>query len=93
VQTLLKVIGNLGGGCGDCHTISCGTCEPTARSSEAPSLLTRRDLGKTVLAASVGALLTGCSSKQPSETPVQAVPSTPSLSANLAVVKQSRGPS
>jgi L-serine dehydratase len=62
VQTLLKVIGNLGGGCGDCHTISCGTCEPTARSSEAPSLLTRRDLGKTVLAASVGALLTGCSS-------------------------------
>jgi L-serine dehydratase len=95
MPTLLNVIGNLGSTCGDCHTAGCGTCGPRAQRSEAPSLLTRRDLGKTVLAASVGALLTGCSSKEPSETTGQAAPSapsTPSLSPDLAVVKQSKGP-
>ena len=92
MQTLLNVIGNLGSACGDCHTTGCGTCGPTVQRSEAPSVLTRRDLGKTVLAASFGALLTGCSSKQPAETAAQATPPAPALSPDLAVVKQSKGP-
>lgn len=92
MQKLLNVIGNLGSTCGDCHTTTCGTCGTTVQKSEAPSVLTRRDLGKTVLAASVGALLTGCSPKQSAETTAQAAPPAPALSPDLAVVKNSKGP-
>src|SRR6201993_4326725 len=88
---LLNIIGNAGSTCGDCHTTSCGTCGPTPK-SEAPSVITRRDLGKSVLAASIGALLTGCSTKEPAETTVQAAPAAPGLSPDLAVVQQSKGP-
>ncbi len=92
MQTLLNIIGNIGSTCGDCHTTSCGTCGPVAQKGEAPSALTRRDLGKTVLAASVGVLLTGCSSKQPAETTAQAAAPAPALSPDLEVVKSSKGP-
>ena len=92
MPNLLNVIGNIGSTCGGCHTTGCGTCGSTVPKIEAPSVLTRRDLGKTVLAASVGALLTGCSSKQPSETTTQATPTAPALSPDLAVVQSSKGP-
>jgi len=92
MPNLLNVIGNIGSTCGGCHTTGCGTCGSTVPKIEAPSVLTRRDLGKTVLAASVGALLTGCSSKQPSETTTQATPAAPALSPDLAVVQSSKGP-
>jgi L-serine dehydratase len=93
MQTLLNIIGNVGSTCGDCHTTSCGTCGPTPK-SEAPSVITRRDLGKSVLAASMAALLTGCSTKEPAETTAQPAPapSAPALSPDLAVVQQSKGP-
>jgi L-serine dehydratase len=91
MHNLLNVIGNLGSTCGDCHTTSCGTCGPVLK-SEAPSVITRRDLGKSVLVASIGAVLTGCSTKEPAETTVQAAPAAPGLSPDLAVVQQSKGP-
>jgi len=91
---LLNIIGNAGSTCGDCHTTGCGTCGPMPK-SETPSVITRRDLGKTVLAASIGALLTGCSKKEPAEATVQAAPTTPAtpaLSPELAIVQESKGP-
>src|SRR3981189_834056 len=91
MQTLLNIIGNVGSTCGDCHTTSCGTCGPAPK-SEAPSVITRRHLGKSVLAESVGAVLTGCSTKEPAATTVQAPPAAPALSPELAVVQQSKGP-
>jgi len=47
MQRLLNIIGNVQSTCGDCHTTSCGTCGPTPK-SEAPSVITRRDLGKSI---------------------------------------------
>jgi L-serine dehydratase len=94
MHKLLNIIGNAGSTCGDCHTTSCGTCGPTPK-GETPSVITRRDLGKTVLAASIGALLTGCSKKEPAEATVQAAPTTPAtpaLSPDLAIVQESKGP-
>src|ERR1700758_489406 len=94
MHKLLNIIGNAGSTCGDCHTTSCGTCGPTPK-SETPSVITRRDLGKSVLVASLGALLTGCSKKEPAEAAVQAAPTTPTtpaLSPELAIVKESKGP-
>jgi L-serine dehydratase len=91
MQKLLNIIGNVGSTCRDCHTASCGTCGPTPK-SEAPSVITRRDLGKGVLAASIGALLTGCSKKEPAETTVQSAPAAPALSPELAIVQESKGP-
>ena len=94
MHKLLNIIGNAGSTCGDCHTTSCGTCGPTPK-SDTPSVITRRDLGKTVLAASIGALLTGCSKKEPAEATVQGAPTTPAtpaLSPELAIVQESKGP-
>jgi len=90
MHNLLNIIGNVGGTCGDCHSTGCGTCGPTPK-SEAPSVITRRDLGKSVLAASIGALLTGCSKKEPAET-MQVAPAAPALSPELAIVQESKGP-
>ena len=89
---LLNVIGDLGSACGGCNSRGCGTCGPAKPKSEAPVVLTRRDIGKTFLAASVGALLTGCSVNQPAEKTAQAAPAAPALSPDLAVVQTSKGP-
>ena len=94
MHKLLNIIGNVGSTCGTCHTSSCGTCGPTPK-PEVPSIISRRDLGKSVLAASIGALMTGCSKKEPAETTGQtapAAPAAPALSPDLAVVQESKGP-
>jgi L-serine dehydratase len=60
--------------------------------------LSRRDLGRAVLAASAGALFTGCSQPQPAEKAApaaaapQAAPLAPPLSPDLAVVQKTKGP-
>jgi len=87
-----NVIGGSGSGCGGCHSAGCTTCAPATPKQKAPTVLTRRDMGRTVLAASVGALLTGCSSKEPAEKVAETAPSPPPLSPDLAVVQQSKGP-
>lgn len=101
MEKLLKVLGNSGSTCGNCNSIGCGTCGPTPAKSEAPLAFTRRQWGRTVLVGSAGALLAGCSQKESPEkaseeasaTPAaSAAPTAPSLSPELAVVQQSKGP-
>ena len=90
---LLKVIGTTGSTCGSCNTTACGTCAPAPVKSDARPGLTRREWGRTVLTASAGALLVGCSEQKPAETSqaAPATPAAPALSPDLAVVQQSKG--
>jgi len=92
MDKLLKVINSPASGCGSCHTTGCGTCTTEAPKSEVRTPLSRRDLGRGILAASVSALLIGCSDKVSSEKAVEAAPAAPALSPDLAVVQQSKGP-
>src|SRR5438270_10197396 len=92
MEKLLNVIGNPSS-CGTCATTQCGTCGPTPTAAKPDSGLSRRQFSQTVLAASAGALLVGCSSK--SEQIVTAAapsPAAPPLSAELNVVQTSKGP-
>ena len=92
--TSLKVLDSVRSGCGTCSSTGCGTCGPVPSVSQAPTLLTRRDLGRTILGASAAALLVGCSHQPPAEQanlPAKSEPM-PSLSPELAVVQQSKGP-
>src|SRR5689334_4213216 len=91
MKNLLNIIS--GSTCNDCRSAKCTTCGSPAPKNEAAAGLTRRDLGRTVLVASVGALLTACSTKEPTEISAAApAPATPALSSDLAVVQQSKGP-
>lgn len=92
MKTLLTVIGQLADACGGCNANSCATCAPAVPKTEARAVLTRRDMGRAALVASVGALLTGCSGNQPAQKAAEPAPSTPALSPELAVVQQSKGP-
>ena len=67
MDTSFKVINSLRSGCGDCNSAGCGSCGPATKTSEGPTLLTRRDLGRTILSASAAALLVGCSRPAPTE--------------------------
>ena len=80
--------------CGSCSSTGCQTCGPVPSVSQAPALLTRRDLGRTILGASAAALLVGCSrqsSKEQATPPTSALP-LPYVSQDLSVVLQSKGP-
>src|SRR5437879_4230999 len=92
MDKLLNVINGSASGCGSCHTTTCGTCASEAPKSESRAVLSRRDLGRGVLAASVSTLLIGCSDKASTEKAVAAAPAAPALSPDLAVVQQSKGP-
>lgn len=83
-----------GDGCGTCSTSSCGTCAPAPVSEPAPVKLSRRDIGRAVIAASAGALLSGCAKDTPKEKAVEtaASPSASNVSPDLAVVQKSKGP-
>ena len=92
MEKLPTIINNSGSTCGSCNSSRCGTCAP------APAVLNRREFGYAALMASAGTLLTGCS-KPP--VPDQASQSTvaapaqgpaPTLSPDLEVVKESKGP-
>jgi L-serine dehydratase len=99
MKKLLNIIGGSGSTCNSCNTAGCGTCGPSARTTDASTVLTRREWGRTILAGSAGALLVGCSEKQPAQQASQeapaassAAPAGPALSSDLAVVQQSKGP-
>jgi len=95
MESTLKVIGSSEAGCGTCKPTGCGSCGTTAHKTKTPAALSRREFGHAVLAASAGALLTGCSSENAPETasaPTPAVPAPPALSPDLAVVQSSKGP-
>ena len=85
----LKVLNNSGSSCGSCASTGCGTCGPTTPKTEVPLLMSRRDLGRTVLAASVGALLSRGSAVHAAEA---TGPAPVPLSADLDVVKKAKGP-
>jgi L-serine dehydratase len=80
-------------GCSSCITKGCDTCGSAKPTAENHNLFTRRNFGRTVLAASAGALITGCA--KPSKSTAEAAARTDSLaglSSGLAVVQQSKGP-
>ncbi len=82
--------------CGSCETKGCNSCNSSIVKSDnsSHSLYTRRNFGRTVLAASAGAFLAGCSSPaKPVETAAAKADSAAAgLSPDLAVVKNSKGP-
>ena len=90
----LNILSNSGGACGGCVSTGCGTCAPAPPRSEAPVLLSRRGLGRTILTASAGAILAGCSKEQPAGQGKQVAtpPPVSGLSPDLAVVQKSKGP-
>ena len=91
MTTSLKVLNK--SGCGTCNSTGCNSCEPVPSVSKVPTLLSRRDLGRTILGASAAALLVGCSDKGPSEQANSPTPAAaPTMSPDLAVVQQSKGP-
>ena len=95
MEKSLKVINNSSSGCSSCATTGCGTCGSTSPTIPAPAPLSRRELGRVILAASAGALVTACSTEPPAEKAAEkaASPSpVPGLSADLNVVKKAKGP-
>jgi L-serine dehydratase len=82
--------------CGRCVSKGCTSCGSSNSNSEShtPTKFTRRNFGRTMLAASAGAFLAGCSGPaKPVETTVaKADSSAAGLSPDLAVVKNSKGP-
>ena len=94
MKASLNVLGNVQSGCGTCNSSGCGSCGPVPSVSQAPTMLTRRDLGRTILGASAAALLVGCShqpSAEQASAPAKQAP-LPFLSPELAVVQESKGP-
>jgi L-serine dehydratase len=97
MEKILNVIGNTGTACGTCTPRGCGSCGPAPRKNETPAALSRRAFGHAVLAASAGAILTGCSAEknknaEAGDGSAPASPTPPALSPDLAVVKTSKGP-
>jgi L-serine dehydratase len=92
MDTPLKILGASTAGCGSCKPTKCGTCGPTSEQTPARAVISRRQFGETVLAASAGAILAGCSREKPSTAAPQPAASAPALSPDLEVVKESKGP-
>lgn len=83
-------------GCNSCAAKGYNLCSSADSDSGTnyPTLFTRRNFGRTVLAASAGAFLAGCGkSAKPHEAVIAGADSTAAgLSPDLAVVKKSKGP-
>jgi L-serine dehydratase len=91
MESKLEVINTSASSCGSCGTGGCGTCGSPEPVSSGPTFLSRRDFGFATLAASAGALLSGC--KQPEQAAAPpAAPAASPLSSDLAVVQNSKGP-
>jgi L-serine dehydratase len=83
--------------CISCAAKGCSSCRSGSSNADihAPTLFTRRNFGRTVLSASAGALLAGCSSPAKQAAPAAGAKTdtvAAGLSPDLAVVKQSKGP-
>ena len=94
MENLLKVINGPDRTCGSCGSTGCGPCTPSLPETKAPAVFSRREWGRAALTASAGVLLAGCSKKESPENagPSSLAPAVPSLSPELAVVQQSKGP-
>ena len=82
--------------CGRCVSKGCTSCSTSNSISEnhAPTLFTRRNFGRTMIAASAGAFLAGCSNpaKEASAPAAKADSAMAGLAPDLGVVQKSKGP-
>lgn len=92
MDTPLKVIGETKKACGPCSSASCRTCGPPPQKPAWSGILSRRQFGQSLLGASAAAILSGCSRQKSSNAATQPAVSTPALSPDLEVVKDSKGP-
>jgi L-serine dehydratase len=79
--------------CKSCSSIECGSCTSSSPKNENSILFSRRSFGRTLIAASAGAILTSCSrSSIPGEKTVSVSDTlAPGLSNSLDVVQKSKG--
>jgi len=93
MEKSLRVIESPARHCGGCSSTGCSSCGPAPAKTEHHAVITRRELGRAALAASVGVFLTGCSgSRQQTEEKGTPPPeSAGGLSPELAVVQTSKG--
>ena len=87
----LNIINQSSSGCSDCHSNGCETCSP-APTKNASDLISRRELGRVALAGSAAAFLASCSDSKTLKAEERPATAAPSLSPDLNVVKQSKGP-
>jgi L-serine dehydratase len=82
-----------GKGCNSCTTRGCDSCGSAKPKDEERIVFSRRNFGRTVLAASAGALLTSCVKPAKQVVAVAKTDSTAvALSPTLDVVQRSKGP-
>jgi L-serine dehydratase len=80
--------------CGSCASTGCNTCGSGTNINQSSPRFSRRDFGRTMIAASAGMFLAGCGrpSQPVAENVVKADSVASGLSPDLAVVKNSKGP-
>jgi L-serine dehydratase len=86
---------NIVSGCGSCSSSECNTCTTSLKGGDNSMLFSRRNFGRTMLAASVGAFLTGCGKAVPKEEKVAAAAADTlavGMSSDLNVVQKAKGP-
>ncbi|MBZ5856951.1 L-serine ammonia-lyase [Flavihumibacter profundi] len=89
-----ELFSNKANDCSSCSSKGCNALESVKNGEQHQSLLSRRSFGQTILAASAGALLFGCSEspKKATEIPVKPDSLASGLSPALNVVQKSKGP-
>ena len=94
MESPLKVLGNSASACASCASAACNSCAPNPATADRQSGITRRQMGRAALAASVGAFLVGCSGSPPrtAETSGPSPEPAGGGSPELALVKGSKGP-
>lgn len=93
MENLPDLMNNHANGCSSCITKGCDTCGSAKPAAENHNLFTRRNFGRTLLAASAGALIAGCAKPtKPAAEAAAKADSLAGLSPDLAVVQKSKGP-
>jgi L-serine dehydratase len=89
-----KTTGQNESNCGSCASTGCSTCNSSVSKSDehAPTLFTRRNFGRTVLAASAGAILAGCSTPAKKVAEVAAIADTVKKPSSFPELPQQKGP-
>lgn len=93
MEELLDEISESTGACTTCISKECGTCSTPPVELKTPTKFTRRNFGRTMLIASAGAVLAGCTKSPDSEVAEKIADSTATtMSPDLNVVQKSKGP-
>jgi len=93
MEKVLEAITDIESECSSCSSKVCSSCDSAPADIKPSNLFSRREFGRTILTASAGVMLAGCSksSKETGETG-KTETSAPGLSSELAVVQKSKGP-